>query len=922
MSSFDLHVALHHARHYLPAQNPLERFVHHNTLHAFESHQFDDALALAGDLYGSHSYMPEHEFRACLRSGRITLGDIAHVLEHRVPDEPVVPGVSRRWLAELALRYGPDAVDDAAVEFELSEGGALRRLRSDLTPDTRTRLLAGRPEEAQVRALYDAARTAFHAARASLRLGHDEQTRESRRRLRSAAEELRRAKLIRWCAAFLDCGVADWTQPDRSRGFFEGFRTAAGVPSDSAHDLLSAAGRVAAEAPTETAEECVLRCLGCLAVPEDERAQYVRATLLELPGWAGMFARVEDRPDQLPTTEAPPARVLDFLAVSLLLKVASQRMEPATPAAPAPRASGPSEVVSVYRLFRLAQLLGLDAERLAALSVDHVVALWWAWEGITETTRLRWFQAAYERHYHEQVLHEVEDHLAAQALVAASLPRAETPTRAVAQVICCIDDREESLRRHIEAIASDVETYAAAGFFGVAMAYQGLGQRETFPLCPPVVTPRHKVREGLAEGARGSRSLASVRVPAMGRAKPSHTLVRGALVALAGAVALAPMSAGVLAPRLRARFAADRGHKGTTRLALLRTDDKLEDGLLVGFSYEEMADIVRGLLAPMGILPKLAPLVLLLGHGSHSENNPQAAAYNCGACAGGHGGPNARAFAQMANAPEVRALLASRHGVTLPEDTWFVGGMHDTADEEIVLADLDLLPESHRDRLKRLVAVLDEARIRDAEERCRTFATGVGKKGVAALRHVQARAEDLAQPRPELGHARNAACVVGRRAWTRGLDLDRRAFLVCYDPTTDPGDLLLKLLSAVVPVCAGISLEYYFSYVDPQRYGAGTKLPHNLTGLLGVMDGHASDLRTGLPWQMVEVHEPMRLLFLVETTPATLLATMDSNPAIAQLVENEWVHVAVIHPTERTIHQYRDGRFELRTPKARMAVAS
>ena len=70
-----------------------------------------------------------------------------------------------------------------------------------------------------------------------------------------------------------------------------------------------------------------------------------------------------------------------------------------------------------------------------------------------------------------------------------------------------------------------------------------------------------------------------------------------------------------------------------------------------------------------------------------------------------------------------------------------------------------------------------------------------------------------------------------------------------------------------MPVCAGISLEYYFSYVDNEGYGCGTKLPHNITGLIGVMNGHASDLRTGLPLQMVEVHEPVRILFVIETTP-------------------------------------------------------
>ena len=73
-------------------------------------------------------------------------------------------------------------------------------------------------------------------------------------------------------------------------------------------------------------------------------------------------------------------------------------------------------------------------------------------------------------------------------------------------------------------------------------------------------------------------------------------------------------------------------------------------------------------------------------------------------------------------------------------------------------------------------------------------------------------------------------------------------FLVSYDPTIDPdASILERILAAVGPVGAGISLEYFFSSVDNERYGCGTKLPHNVTGLIGVMNGHLSDLRTGLP---------------------------------------------------------------------------
>jgi uncharacterized protein YbcC (UPF0753/DUF2309 family) len=181
----------------------------------------------------------------------------------------------------------------------------------------------------------------------------------------------------------------------------------------------------------------------------------------------------------------------------------------------------------------------------------------------------------------------------------------------------------------------------------------------------------------------------------------------------------------------------------------------------------------------------------------------------------------------------------------------------------------------------------------------------------AALAHVEARAEDLAQTRPEYGHATNAVCIVGRRAHTRGLFLDRRAFLVSYDPSGDDasGTNLGRTLAAVLPVVAGINLEYYFSYVDPRAYGCGTKLPHNVTGLLGVMDGHASDLRTGLPWQMVEIHEPLRLLMVVETEPSVLDEVLSRDASARKLVDNRWIQLATLSPSSKEIHLRENGRW-------------
>jgi uncharacterized protein YbcC (UPF0753/DUF2309 family) len=176
----------------------------------------------------------------------------------------------------------------------------------------------------------------------------------------------------------------------------------------------------------------------------------------------------------------------------------------------------------------------------------------------------------------------------------------------------------------------------------------------------------------------------------------------------------------------------------------------------------------------------------------------------------------------------------------------------------------------------------------------------------------------MAQTRPELGHATNAVCVVGRRERTRGLFLDRRAFLNSYDPTQDGPDtpILARVLAAAAPVCAGINLEYYFCRVDPAGFGCGTKLPHNITSLVGVMDGAASDLRTGLPWQMVEIHEPVRLLFVVETTPDALLRVMARDAAIGRLVRNAWVQLAVLDPGSNRLQVFEAGGFVPYRPTA------
>ena len=76
------------------------------------------------------------------------------------------------------------------------------------------------------------------------------------------------------------------------------------------------------------------------------------------------------------------------------------------------------------------------------------------------------------------------------------------------------------------------------------------------------------------------------------------------------------------------------------------------------------------------------------------------------------------------------------------------------------------------------------------------------------------------------------------------------------------------------------------------------------------MNRHASDLRTGLPWQMVEIHEPVRLLLIVENTPDKVMEAVRRSAEVTELVVNRWIRLVAMNPADGQIHVYREGIFE------------
>jgi uncharacterized protein YbcC (UPF0753/DUF2309 family) len=985
-----LEKVIEQATHFLPAQGPINVFIHHNTLHAFEDLPFDSAVQLGARIFGCQPYLSEDQYREYLARGRIQNDDLAAALLEDLGDsaDVLLGFLGTRYHLRLAMLAHPlRTAPTAELRWFVAETDALAKFRTDTPAAVRDRfieetrhwvmrdLLTG--ELMPTGTSPDSQKRSTHAALARLiqrfgassierwsaatweaftlqalwracrdgahRLGPAAAQEHSAVRHRDVLLEATREDsdvlvhevLIRFCAAFLDQGFAQWPLPCREQGFYRAFsalyRQGKGLAQPWLRTLSQELNRLA-ELQREPLDS-ILESLQLLGVPQAQWEEFITASLLALRGWAGMIHQLEVRGDRV-ARPAPPGSLVEFLAVRLLLDrlaiahVARETLDyegPLDRSRLAARADTPRQDTSsvnqrAFLVFQLAQVLGWLPADLYRLSKQEWSMLVEEIEAFSALDRRRVFHHAFERHYRIQTLDAV-------AIRARQPARRRPPPRF--QTISCIDEREESFRRHLEEISPDAETFSVAGFYSVAMYYRGAGDAHFIPLCPVVIRPQHWVVEDVVyvldeihrrrAKARWALGAASHEVHVR-----SRSFTGGALLAAGvGALATIPLVARVLFPRLtariRKRFERLVQPPPLTRLQIERQKSTPgpHEGQF-GFTVEEMADIVERVLRDIGLTRNFARLVVALGHGSVSLNNPHESAHDCGACGGAVGGPNARAWAEMANDPRVRQLLSARC-LEVPAETVFVGALHNTCDDSLTLFDLDRLPKDHHAEFSEVQHQLEQACDRNAHERCRRFESApLSLSFSAARRHVEGRSQDLAETRPEYGHASNAVCIVGRRSRNRGLFLDRRTFLMSYDPTQDDAkhSILTGVLQAVVPVCAGISLEYYFSFVDPTGWGCGTKLPHNITSLLGVMDGAASDLRAGLPWQMVEIHEPVRLLFIIEATPQTLLEIMERQESIGRLCRNDWVQLATLDPESSEIHLFRRGRFELYHPHA------
>jgi uncharacterized protein YbcC (UPF0753/DUF2309 family) len=820
---FDETHVIHALKHFLPSQQALKDFIHHNSLHAFQHMKFYDAIFKASKIFGFQVHLELHEYRQMYSTGRIRKDILEMVIKNKRND---VTGWQQKLLKEKYTTINHPRI------------GRLRKCWKNVC----------------------------------------------RFDLDSKVHPL----LFRILCGFLDQGIAVEGFPVVNTSFIDS------IKEMEQNSFVSFFRTKRVKQKFLSGNYSITELLQTIVGKEEYFEQYLFDQQFAHHGWSGFVSAVEDNPQTL--LDRKSITLKELVEFELLLELDALNDELGNQWQPLTN-------------YVLEQPLNLFAE-VSKTEFAEVIELW---------------QDAFEWSYYDSVLKGIQ--LAspnpsergaldsANGKIFSEIKDSKNPVlggREASssggggsfQAIFCIDEREDSIRRHIEAVDKNAETFGAPGFFGAEFYFLQQGSKFYDKLCPAPVSPKYLIKESGAKSTSKEELIYT---------KLTHGILSGFFLSIIfGFWAFVKKIQMLFFPKMSPAISNAYAHMDTQSTLSIENKNPadMENGLQIGYTLDEMVVRGEGFLRGIGMVKNFAPIIYFVAHGSSSANNPHHGAHDCGACSGRPGATNARVQSYILNHKKVRGILAAK-GIVIPDTTQFIGCMHDTAADVMGYYDENILSEENIKNHLINIQNFETALNLNAKERSRRFASINTKQELEQVRKaIHSRSVSLFEPRPELGHGTNTLAIIGRREVTKGLFLDRRAFLNSYDYTTDTdGTILSAVMRPIGLVCGGINLEYYFSRVDNIKVGAGTKLPHNVMGLFGVANSSDGDLRSGLPWQMIEVHDPVRLMVIVEHKPEIVLKAIQSSPEVFEWYNNEWVHIVALHPEERQFYYFKKGVF-------------
>jgi uncharacterized protein YbcC (UPF0753/DUF2309 family) len=887
---------------------PMSMFVHHNPLHNIESLHFEEAVRVGRRFIGGNGYLSNDVFRAYVESGRIKPDHIDTAIRPHVKDQSVKLGqhaVSHFDVlrAHLLSACTPPTNETLEAFIDRSPNkDSLRKLAEHLNPV----LKKAKPDESP--------------------LARDWTLTEwcDRTLLTQLTDAIDR-EIVKWCEAFLDEGHAAWAMPEREKGFYHAWKSLAALewsPCGIANNTRKI------ERLPESPEEALLEHLEVLGIPEEMRQDYLSLQLAALCGWASFINWRGELSEGHEWQETYPIDLTQYLAVRVwyereLVKQACESelgiegnypriaswIEQENDIENSPQLS------TAIRLHDLVDALEISPTSLCDAAPEQLRTLIDWIDAFPATEHGPVWLKAFEAGYHEDVLGKIK------TCLENSTQSDDTKPRPDAQAMFCIDVRSEPFRRSIESVGN-YETIGFAGFFTVFIRHKALDANHFTEQYPAIGKAQHATCDVVRENQEKELARHQAGKDFFHTAHEllhdlkTHILTPYITVESLGWIFGVPLFGRTLFPTLFRKSRETISEKVAPPVGTNVTFNEMEGdcGIKFGLTLDEQVSMLEAALRSTGLTGNFARLVLACGHGSSSDNNPYEAALNCGACGGNAGTPNARVFASIGNKPEVRKQLAER-GIVIPDDTHFLAGLHDTTTDGITFYDQEDIPSTHKGDVERFTKDLREAAIRTNRERCGKLPLIANDPSAATVqKEIDRRAGDWSEVRPEWGLSGNAAFIIGRRSLTQAIDLEGRSFLNNYDYREDPtGELLQGILGAPTVVGQWINSEHYFSATDPEVYGAGSKIYHNVVGRIGIMAGPQSDLRTGLARQSVmkdqmPYHEPLRLLVVAEAPRGRVIKVLENLPHVQALFDNEWIHLVAVDPEdENSLYRYQPG---------------
>ncbi|MFM7457714.1 MAG: putative inorganic carbon transporter subunit DabA, partial [bacterium] len=559
--------------------------------------------------------------------------------------------------------------------------------------------------------------------------------------------------MIKFFNHFFDEGIAVWHMPNREKGFYAAWKALALYDSDLKLDKHL---REWFNQLPDCPEKALIVLLDSLGVKREDWEEYLKASLAALPGWAS-FIKWRHLYAHIPEYKKYPASKLEYLAVRLCVEAiflfdyfrvnniqltCFEELEKLLgKQVLTKKFKSPEELERERYLFTdeklKTTLSNLYYADFSLVSTEELALIRAPLNIFLEREPMIWL-AAWEDSFQKPIIDDIyRNHrkflVDGKSILSnsSSLFLNLSKSKQLAQMVFCIDVRSEGIRRCIEA-DSRIETLGFAGFFGLPISYKEYDSAEFKDACPVLIKPKHFIDEQVhsscshkLEQHEYSNSLLKT-IFNVYKALKANIASAFIFAEASGPLYMLSMMIRTLTPSLNAllsrisaaikpkiSFEPMLDVKDTVINARSTADEDLSSTevkhMFTGLAKKEQLLFSEMALRLMGLTQNFAPLVVFSGHGSTTENNPYASALDCGACAGNHGGVNAKALAKILNKHEIRIELAKR-GINIPDSTLFIGAEHNTTTDDFEFYDYELNTDEQRTLLAELKESLLQAK--------------------------------------------------------------------------------------------------------------------------------------------------------------------------------------------------------------------